>query len=308
MEGAPKREGERKGSAMKLLFRVFFMVLVVHTNAGASGDFKNTRLFDVARGKEVTLANALTTLKEKRLIFVGEQHDQKSHHRVQLLIVRSLHESAVPVAIGLEMFRGEDQAVLDRWVNDEIKPGAFQRIYQDNWNFPWPLYRMIFEYAKDQGIPLVGLNIRRTITGQVARKGFQSLSPQQRGELPNVVCDVDEDYMAFIKRAYGAHAHGHLIFTHFCEAQLVWDNVMAINALRYLDAHPEYVMVLLAGSGQAWKRGIPEQIGRRSQISYAVILPHTPEKIHPGAVTEEDADYIIFGPSPHVSDQNQSDP
>lgn len=293
---------------MKRLFAAIILAVVVNANAVSCEDFRDTRLFDVVKGKEVTLANALTVLKERRLIFVGEQHDQKSHHFAQLAVIRSLHESGVPVAIGLEMFRAENQTILDRWVNGDIKPTAFQKVYRDNWNLPWPLYSMIFEYTRDKGIPLVGLNVRRAITGQVARKGFQSLSPQQRGELPDVVCDVDEDYMAFIKRAYGVHAHGHLIFTHFCEAQLVWDNVMAINALTYLNAHPDFVMVLLAGNGHAWKKGIPAQIRRRSHLSYAVILPHIPGDIDRGSLTEEDTDYIIFRSSPDVSDQNQAGP
>jgi uncharacterized iron-regulated protein len=293
---------------MKILFKIFIAIVVAHTNTWGSGDFKDTLLFDVARGKKITLIKALTTLKEKRLICVGEQHDQKSHHRAQLLIIRALHESGAPVAIGLEMFRKKDQTALDRWVNNEIGPRAFQNIYRDNWNFPWPLYSMIFDYARDNRIPFVGLNIRRDITQQVAHKGFQSLSPQQRSELPEVACDVDEDYMAFIKRAYGAHPHGNLKFTHFCEAQLIWDTVMALNALGYLEFHPEYTMVLLAGNGHAWKRGIPEQIRRRSHISYAVMLPQIPDKIHPGAVTTEDTDYIILGLSLDACDQNQFNP
>jgi uncharacterized iron-regulated protein len=103
--------------------------------------------------------------------------------------------------------------------------------------------------------------------------------------------------MDFIKKAYGAHAHGKLNFTYFCEAQLVWDKVMAINALAYLKNNPQLSMVLLAGSGHAWKRGIPEQIRQRSKLPYTVILPKVSGHIEPGAVTDKDADYIVLAPS-----------
>jgi len=253
------------------------------------------RLFDVARGKETTLSRALSNLRKKRIILVGEHHNQKSHHMAQLLIIEALRDSGVSVAIGLEMFRSESQRALDRWVSGKMSERDFQKVHSDNWNFPWPLYSMIFEYARNMRIPLVGLNVSRAITHQVARGGFQSLSKGEREKLPKVTCRVDHDYMAFIRRAYGAHAHGQLNFTYFCEAQLVWDTVMAINALEYLKANPEFSMILLTGSGHAWKKGIPEQIRQRSKLPYAVILPHLPGNIEPGTVSAKDADYVMLG-------------
>ncbi|UCF56152.1 MAG: ChaN family lipoprotein, partial [Deltaproteobacteria bacterium] len=117
---------------------------------------------------------------------------------------------------------------------------------------------------------------------------------EEKEKLPNVTCRVDRDYMGFIKRAHGAHAHGRLNFTYFCEAQLVWDKVMAINALSYLKTSRKYSMVLLAGTGHAWKKGIPEQISQRSKLPSTVILPQVPGRIEPGAVTEKDMDYIVL--------------
>ena len=253
------------------------------------------RLFDVARGKETTLEQAFRHLRKKRVILVGERHSKKSHHMAQLLIIQALHDSGVSVSIGLEMFRTESQNALDRWVSGKMSKRDFQNVYSENWNFPWPFYSMIFEYARKMKIPLVGLNISRAITRQVARGGFQSLSKEEKERLPNVVCRGDRDYMAYIKEAYGAHAHGRLNFTYFCEAQLVWDKVMAINALKYLKANPKFSMILLTGNGHAWKQGMPEQIRQRSELPYTVILPHLPGDIEPGTVTVKDADYVMLG-------------
>ena len=257
--------------------------------------YEQYRLFDMARGKKTTLTQALSNLRKKRVILVGERHSQKSHHTAQLLIIQALHDSGVSVAIGLEMFRTRSQNALDRWVSDKISKRDFQKVYSENWNFPWSLYSKIFEYARKMKIPLVGLNVSRAITEQVARGGFQSLSKEEREKLPNVTCRVDRDYMAFIKEAYEANAHGQLNFTYFCEAQLVWDNVMAVNALKYLRANQRCSMILLTGTGHAWKKGIPEQIRQRSKLPYAVILPHLPGDIEPGTVRVEDADYVMLG-------------
>jgi uncharacterized iron-regulated protein len=192
------------------------------------------------------------------------------------------------------MFRAESQSALDKWTNGKMKERDFRKVYYDNWTSSWSLYSMIFAYARERRIPMVGLNVPRDITRQVAMGGFQSLSKKDKKRLPQVTCRVDREYMAFIKKAYGAHAHGQLNFTYFCEAQLVWDKVMAINALEYLKVNPKLSMVLLAGTGHAWKRGIPDQIRQRSQLPYAVIFPRVPGYVEPGVVSEKDADYIML--------------
>lgn len=280
---------------MKQYFTALVILLSLSGCMWANGRSEDLRLFDIAKGREITLAQAAHHLKKQRIIIVGEHHNQKSHHMAQLLIIQTLHDRGIPLSIGLEMFRAESQNVLDEWVSGKISESDFKKVYYDNWSLPWPLYSMIFHYSQEKGIPLVGLNVPRTITWKVAQQGFQSLSKAERGNLSNVACTVDRDYMDFIRKAYGAHAHGQLNFTYFCEAQLVWDTVMAINALDCLEANPRSLMILLTGAGHAWKKGIPEQIRKRSALPYMVILPNDPGNIEPGGVSEKDADYIVLG-------------
>jgi uncharacterized iron-regulated protein len=154
---------------------------------------------------------------------------------------------------------------------------------------------MIFEYARKEKIPLIGLNVSRNITRQVSRQGFKSLTAAQRGKLSNITCRVDKEYMEYIKNAFGGHAHGNLNFNYFCEAQLVWDNVMAMNTLNYLEKYPDTVVVILAGTGHARKGAIPRQIRKRSSVSHAVILPEIAGIVDPETISNKDADYIMLG-------------
>jgi uncharacterized iron-regulated protein len=153
---------------------------------------------------------------------------------------------------------------------------------------------MIFEYARQEKIPMIGLNVPRDITRQVSQKGFNSLSNEQKGKLANVTCRVDQEYMNYIKKAFGGHGHGKLNFTYFCEAQLVWDNAMAINTLEYLKKYPDAIVVLLAGTGHVQKGAVPRQMRNRSQIPYAVILPRAEGIIDPHTISSKEADYIML--------------
>jgi uncharacterized iron-regulated protein len=239
----------------------------------------------------VSFAEVLKELHNVRVVCVGEHHDEGSHHRAQLELIRGLHDSGRKVAVCLEMFRAEEQDQLNRWVKGEIAEDDFVPVYIQNWNFPWDLYRSIFLYCRDRAIPMVGLNIPSAVTRQVGRKGFSSLSENLRHHLPPVSCNVDEIYQDFIRRAMGVtHKHG-VDFEYFCEAQLVWDTAMAWHAVQFLKENPDYTIVILAGSGHAWKRGIPEQVRRQSNLTFRVILPEMP-RLDRENVTLADTDYL----------------
>ena len=255
----------------------------------------SAHIFDVNQDHYVSYQAMIDDLSRARLVFIGELHDDSAHHRAQLQIIRSLHEAGVSLAIGLEMFRHSSQPALDRWVHKTISEKEFLPIYNDNWSY-WPLYRDIYRYARQKTIPMLGLNIKREITEQVARAGFSSLSVQQRGSIPLVRCDVDQKYQAYIRRVLGDHFHGDLQFRNFCEAQMVWDAVMAKNLIEYLDRHPKRSVVVLAGSGHAWKFGIPEQIRRHLDIPMRVVLPEIPGRISLDTVTSREADYLLIAP------------
>ena len=280
---------------MKRIFSITLSVVILFGVLNATQAHLTHRIYDLQNNKEMLMSDVLPDLKRNRIILVGEHHANQNHHFAQLNVIQSLKESGVEVAIGLEMFRSDSQQALDRWVAGEVGEEEFVKTFYDNWGYSWESYRVIFDYAQKQEIPLIGLNVPREITRQVALKGFQSLSREQKGKLSNIACRVDKEYMDYIKKAFGGHAHGKLNFSYFCEAQLVWDTVMAINALDYLDKNPNALIVVLTGTGHAQKNAIPRQIRQRSEVPHSVILPEVKGIIDSETVDDTDADYIMLG-------------
>ena len=260
----------------------------------ASLRVENPQLYDLSENRSISLKQLAVELKTKRIVLVGEHHNNIRHHINQLEVIRALHEAGAKVAVGMEMFRSDSQKYLGQWVAGKIPEKEFEKIYYANWNYNWSLYRPILQYARENRIPVLGLNVSRKITRQVARQGFQSLNKEQRGKLKDVACRVDKVYRDFIKRAHGAHAHGNLNFEYFCESQLVWDNIMAINSLDYIRNNPDSTVVLIAGNGHVWKGGIPTQLNKRSFTAYAVILPEIPGVVEKNTISLRDTDYIFL--------------
>jgi uncharacterized iron-regulated protein len=233
-------------------------------------------------------------IKGKKIIFVGELHEDPKHHKYQLRVIKALYEQGIPIAIGLEMFRANDQGLLDGWVGGNLTLDQFLPIYSANWHGPWSLYEDVFLFSKDKKIPMIALNVPSEIPWKVARTGFASLREEEIRQLPpGIRCDVDETYIGYIKRVYAGRSSGKE-FVNFCEAQMVWDNAMALYTLKYLERYPNATVLVLSSWDHAWKRAAPRQIARlNSRYTLSVILPEL-VKTERNIMTAEDADFLIL--------------
>lgn len=271
------------------------LVAVGFILAGAAAHAGEQAVLDLATGRRLGLSEIVPRLVAARIVIVGEKHATEAHHRAQKEVIRALAAAGARVAVGLEMFPRDRQADLDRWVAGQVSAEAFEKVFKENWGFPWAPYRQVFEHVRANRIPLIAINIPREITRQVARDGFQSLSEAQRGQVGNVACSVDDAYMQFIRGAHGAHAHGEMNFTYFCEAQMLWDAAMAARALQHLESDPQAIVVILTGVGHARRGAIARQVAQRSSAAVVVLLPEVPGDITAETVGPADADYLLLG-------------
>jgi uncharacterized iron-regulated protein len=233
---------------------------------------------------------------DRRLVYVGESHDQYQHHLNQLAVIKGMHARHARLAIGLEFFFQPFQPVLDRYIAREIDEAQLLREseYFERWRFDYRLYRPIFRYAREQGIPLVALNLEREITEQVARGGIQSLSDAQKARLPSEIDRSSDAYEARIRSVFEHHPPREgREFEHFLQVQLLWDEAMAERTADWLKANPQGHMVVLAGVGHlAYGDGIPDRVQRRLPVTRAVIL-NTDQS---GELDSGLGDYLVMAP------------
>jgi uncharacterized iron-regulated protein len=270
-------------------------VFLVSCPGGAGRSHAFQKVMRVSDGKVVPFEEMIDDLKKADIVFIGESHDNERDHQAELDIVGALYEKGIRPAIGLEMFRAENQNKLDGWTDGTLDQNTFIRAYYDNWRIPWPFYRDILLYAREKKMPMIGLNIPDEVAEKVALKGFNSLSREELAKLPpNISCDVDPSYMDFIEYAYEAHGMKKERFVFFCEAQMLWDKAMAWHLINNMKKNPGRKMIVLAGSGHSWKRGMPEQVRRTAPYTFKVVLPSVQDRIKRGTVTTGDADYVLI--------------
>ena len=255
-------------------------------------DQQNQSVIDLS--KIMKMDQLLENIAESQVVFVGETHDRYDHHLNQLRIIESMHERHEKLAIGMEFIQQPFQAALDEYIAGSIDEATMLKRteYFERWRYDFRLYRPIFAYAREHGIPIIALNIDRDITDKVKKEGLDSLSEEQKKSLPAEIDRDDEDYRNRLKQVYMHHPHAEEgKFDSFMEIQLLWDESMAERAAKWFQQHPDGRMVILAGSGHImYGSGIPNRLQRRTPIeAYSVINISGETQVSPSM-----GDYVIM--------------
>ena len=122
----------------------------------ASGD-----ILDTAANAKISFEQLIGQLGQARVVYVGERHNNRSHHAMQLKIIQALVDNGRQVSVGMEMFDHTYQNKLDRWVAGTWDwPTFLQQVHwYANWRYQDSLYKDILLYIQAQKLRLIGLNI-----------------------------------------------------------------------------------------------------------------------------------------------------
>jgi uncharacterized iron-regulated protein len=253
------------------------------------------------------LPGLIDKLAGRRAIFLGESHDHYEDHLNQRAIIQGLRAKGENLAIGMEAFQQPYQQVLDDYIAGHIGEAELLRRtdYFDRWRFDYRLYRPILRLAREQGIPVIALNIEREITEAVGDGGLGALSQAQKERIPADMDQGDAAYRERIKAAFDAHPPVHgaeadgakddpdaaaARFERFLAVQVLWDEGMAERAAAYLRDNPGNTLVVLAGAGHLeYGQGIPKRVARRIQVPAAVVLNGTQRDLDPDV-----ADFLLY--------------
>src|SRR5207253_3210661 len=237
------------------------------------------------------LAGVVEKLAQKKIVYVGEEHDKFSHHQVQLEVLRDLYQQTPKLVVGMEMFQRPFQKALDDYIAGAIDERTFLRRseYFKRWNIDYNLYQPILNFAREHRLPVIALNAQSEIVDKVAKGGLDSLSKEEKQEIPQELDFSDQEYRARLKEVFAAHGKSQeKNFEFFHQAQILWDETMAESMDRFLKKNPDFRMLVLAGAGHLqYGSGIPKRSFRRNGFDYAIVL--TDAEVKKGI-----ADFIVF--------------
>ncbi|MGE4497096.1 MAG: ChaN family lipoprotein [Deferribacterales bacterium] len=246
------------------------------TEDGVIYEIKN-REFAFRVSSAMTLEEIAAEAEGTRIVFIGEKHDEHSHHANQLAMIKLLHEKYGRIAIGMEMFQLPFQKALDDFVEGTADERMMlkQTEYYKRWRYDYHLYKPILTYAREHGIRIIALNAPAEATKKTASEGLFSLTEDERKHTASEIDYADPSYREDLKGIFDMHP-SRQVFENFLEAQLLWDETMAETVADYL-RNNDGMLVVLAGNGHIRKGyGVPERVKRRTGLKYISIVQDEP--------------------------------
>lgn len=234
-------------------------------------------------GGPVAAPEVLARAAKAQVVLIGESHDNADHHRWELQTVAALAAVHPKLVLGFEMFPRRVQPVLERWVAGELGEAAFLKAsdWSQVWGYDAAFYLPLFQFARLNRIPMLALNVEHGFTRIVGEKGIEAV-PQGQREGVSDAAPASPAYLDRLFAAYAQHpekkgsapARTDSEFSHFVQAQLVWDRAMAQALATAAARNPDALVVGIMGSQHiARGYGVPHQLASLGVKQVVSLLP-----------------------------------
>ena len=254
-------------------------------------------------GEAASLEDVVAAMAEHDVVFIGETHDDPTGHMLEAeLLARALAAyggaeggADRTVALSLEFFQRDVQPILDEYLAGLISEASFLSDSRP-WSRYGTDYRPLVELAKEAEIDVIAANAPRRYARRVTQHGRASLedlpasarehlpplpygqpSPEYRDQWIAVISAVMEQVGMKcgvpVPESEGRAPPGaHSNMGNQLHSQTLWDASMAWWISRYLEEHPDaLVLHMVGGFHVARGTGTPEHLaayrpGARSMI------------------------------------------
>lgn len=121
---------------------------------------------------EASLEELLRACAAAEILYVGDYHTLAAAQEVPLKLLRALwRRRRRRWILALEMIAIGDQSATDRFLAGKMSQEAFLREidYERTWGFPWENYRPLFDWAREHGVRIIGINCEPAMRTQRLR-------------------------------------------------------------------------------------------------------------------------------------------
>ncbi len=247
------------------LFSAVFFIGLANFIITAQINEDHFRVYD-ARGNAASVEQIITALDDYEVVFLGENHDDATAHRLEAEIFQKAFErygKSRKVALSMEMFERDTQIIVDEYLKDLITEKKFLDDSRP-WNNYQSDYRPLVEFAKSNKLSVIAANAPRRYVNMVSRNGRDSLnqlSPLAKTWLaPLPYAAPSADYAKKFNALMGSMKSETAAPSKILEAQALWDATMAFSIADHLKKEKNALVVHVNGSFHTENRlGTAEQ-------------------------------------------------
>jgi len=237
----------------------------------------------------LSTSSVLNNVKGLDAILLGETHIIADHHRWQVQIAAQIFSQSPGMVLGFEAFPRRVQPILDQWVAGDLSEAAFLKSseWDTVWRYDANLYLPLFHFARLNHIPMLALNVDRSLIHKVSKVGWAGVPQAERLGLSDP-SPPSAEYIDMLGQYYSQHDNGkgqhngrpkrpglndpH--FSNFVDVQLTWDRAMAEAIATTLKGKNTRQMVAVIGRGHLdYGYGVPHQLAALGIHNVAVLEP-----------------------------------
>ena len=238
------------------------------------------QVLDAKTGRLVSMDEWLDGLTGYDVIYLGEEHHNRSHNDAALMVLRSLVGSGRRPVLAMEMFGWEGQPALDHYLasKEDARSEFLERVgWQQNWGGAFEDYEPLVQFAKTQHLPLLAMNPPKTLIRQVVKQGLTQAKEQpawrQWGMEGEAIVDDPAYRFRILSQLQACHGGGAPEdYQTMYEASMVRDEGMAktlaaaFNRVRADRASSQGPVVSYTGGGHVqYRLPVPNRVARRVQ-------------------------------------------
>jgi uncharacterized iron-regulated protein len=215
--------------------------------------------------------SGLTHESAARIVYVGEKHDEPSHHQLQEKIIRWLHRQSTPFAVGMEMIDLTQQGALDAYLGKQIswRDFAQRTAFDRGWGKTSPAYKRILSWCRQNGIRVIGLNAPEIVARKLAHN--ETLTAEEKRLIPRY--PEPPGGLAQFRQAMKSHNTPANAIRRYYVAQQAWDQTMASRILAWVSKQPGTLVVILGRFHADPRTGVPWYVARKTRVKQVILLP-----------------------------------
>jgi uncharacterized iron-regulated protein len=225
----------------------------------------NTVVLTVARGAQlqgtvVELATQRTlsfeafvkAVAQAQVVAVGEEHYHPDIQAFELRLLQALaQQRSQHIALAMEFLERDMQLAVDAYLSGNSDAVTLQTQIKATPSFIQGYFPLV-QYARQAGVPLLALNVPRSLARRVTKEGLQavaeSLLPPERAYMAATFLPITPQYRTYFLQAVAtAHPLAEEQRDRFVEAAHLKDDTMAESLAAFLERAADMTVLAIAG-------------------------------------------------------------
>lgn len=205
----------------------------------------------------------IETMTQSDVIYVGENHDNTHHHKIQFDVIKALVEKGLRPTIGFEFFSRHQTSHLIRFLKSDDKfhqadsthsAEKLLRVqlgWAENRDDDWAHLYPILKYAREHELQVFGADLSPVTRKRLSKNGYTGLSAVEKLLVPKSDF-IDSAYQEYMYQSFTRAHCGWRDENYLRKLYATWlarNEAMAQSIVATLTASPGQPIVMILGAG-----------------------------------------------------------